>query len=452
MAGYPMNRTTRVLVALVLAAGAIVTADLRAGGPSDGRQPAAQAQQAPPIFRSGTELVEVYAIVQDGDGKFVPGLTADDFELLEDEQPHDIQLFYLVNGPARRLPRAAATAAAGMPRLDDQSAPRLFALVFDGDHLSFTGFARVKEAATAFLQESFRPGDIGGIVVNGAMINGRLTTDRRELLDALESAKPTLDAQTRFEVFREWPRLESEFEALRIEAGDARHLQEAVQRNCDERPEECALMGVRERIENELQWNARQYLSEARIAANRVVQTLAVVTQGLGRMEGRKTLMFMSEGFFVEDSRGALTQITARAARYGITIYSIDAKGMDRASTGASDASQAGPRIQPGVFDTTEDGPFMLAADTGGFVVRNTNEFEKAFNRIADDTSTYYVLGYTPTNPTLDGSFRKIDVRLKWKGMSVRARKGYLATPLPPRARRYSGSGGRADSELRIRD
>ena len=121
--------------------------------------------------------------------------------------------------------------------LEDQSAPRLFTIVFDGDHLSFNGFARVKKAATTFLEEHFRPGDIGGVVVDGAMTNGRLTTDRRELLESLRNAMPTLDAQSRFDVFREWPRLESEFEALRVEAGDARHLQAAVQRNCDERPE-----------------------------------------------------------------------------------------------------------------------------------------------------------------------------------------------------------------------
>jgi len=446
-----MTRTARGLFALAaaLAVGATLAAtprgmrEERSGAEGSPRAERAN-QETPqaPVFRSGTELVEVYAIVQDGEGRFVPGLTADDFDLLEDQQPHDIQLFYLVNGPARRLPRAAAAVAEGMPRLDDQSAPRLFTIVFDGDHLSFTGFARVKAAATTFLEESFRPGDIGGIVVHGSMINGRLTTDRRELLAALDTAMPTLDAQTRFEVFREWPRLDSEFEALRIEAGDARHLQEATQRNCDERTEDCERPGVREQIENELQWNARRYLDEARIAANRVVQTLAVVTQGLGRMEGRKTVVLLTEGFFVEDSRSVLTQIAGRAARHGITIYSIDARGMARASTGASDASLAGPRVQPGVFDTIEDGPFMLAADTGGFVVHNTNEFQKAFDRIANDTSTYYVLGYTPTNPTLDGAFRKIDVKLKWKGMTVRARKGYLATPLPPRARRYSGSGG----------
>jgi len=393
-------------------------------------------QEQPPVFRSGTELVEVYAIVQDGDGKFVSGLTADDFELLEDDQPNPIQLFYMVSGPASRLPRARV--ADGVPRSPDQSAPRTFTLLFDDEHLSFVSFTRLREAAVGFLQEHFRPGDIGGIVINGAMAHGRLTTDRDELIGILRDAKPALDAQSRYEVFREWPRLDSEFEALRIEAGDARMLQEAVMRNCEERPEDCNRIGAMEQIENDLQWNARRYLDEERAAATRFIQTLGNLTRGLGRMEGRKTLMLISEGFMVEDMRGVLAQIAARAARFGVTIYSIDAKGLERVGTGASDASQPGRRIQPSPFDTIEDGLFILASDTGGFVVHHTNQFDNGFTRIADDTSTYYVLGYTPSNTVMDGAFRKIEVKVKWKGMQVRARKGYLATPLPPRARRYS--------------
>ena len=390
------------------------------------------------MFKSGTELVEVYAIVQDGDGAFVPGLTADDFELLEDDRTQPIDLFYLVSGPAQRLPRSRTPE--GMPRLQDQSAPRLFVLIFDRDHLSFEGFKRIKDASIAFIEEHFRPGDIGGVVVDGTMANGRLTTDRQELLTVLRGAMPRPEAVSRLEVFREWPRLESEFEALRVEAGDTRLLQEAVERNCAERPEECQRVGVREQVENELQRNAQRYLDLARTAANRLVQTLSAVTTGLGRMEGRKTVVLATEGFLVEDVRGNLGQIAAQAARYGVTVYPIDARGVARLTTGASDASQPGPRMRPGIFDTNEDGPFILASNTGGFVVNNTNQFGRAFERIADDTSTSYVLGYAPPNPTLDGAFRKIEVRVKWKGMRVRARKGYLATPLPPPARRHTGT------------
>ena len=56
----------------------------------------------------------------------------------------------------------------------------------------------------------------------------------------------------------------------------------------------------------------------------------------------------------------------------------------------------------------------------------------RAFNMIASDTSTYYVLGYSPTNMNMNGKFRKIDVKTSIDGATVRARKGYMATPLPP--------------------
>lgn len=396
-----------------------------------------------PLFRSGTELVQVDAIVQTGDGQFVSGLNADDFELFEDGKSQPIQLFYLVTGPSAVVPRAKV--AEGIPRLPDQTARRLFTIIFDQDHLNFDSFKRVQKAAVAFLQEHFRPGDVGGVVVEGGMANGRLTTVRGELIDVVQKAKPRTDVRERFLVFREWPRLESEFEALRIDAGDIRMLNEAVTRNCLERPEECARPGVTEQVENQLQWNARQYLAEARAAASRLIQTLSAITTGLGRMEGRKTVVLLSEGFLVEDSRGVLSQIAARAARFGVTIYGIDARGLSRVSTGATDASQPGARMSPAIFDTSEDGPYILAVDTGGFVVHNSNDFLGALNRIADDTSTYYVLGYPAGSTTLDGKFRKIDVRVKWKGMKVRARKGYLATAIPPPARmRATRPGGNA--------
>ena len=51
---------------------------------------------------------------------------------------------------------------------------------------------------------------------------------------------------------------------------------------------------------------------------------------------------------------------------------------------------------------------------------------------IARDTSTYYVLGYSPTNTNMNGKFRKIEVKTSIDGATVRARKGYMATPMAP--------------------
>ncbi|MGH9197860.1 MAG: hypothetical protein ACRD1T_19220, partial [Acidimicrobiia bacterium] len=61
------------------------------------------------------------------------------------------------------------------------------------------------------------------------------------------------------------------------------------------------------------------------------------------------------------------------------------------------------------------------------FAVLNTNDFKQGFERIVRDNSSYYVLGYYPTNSRRDGRFRKIEVRVTNPRLQVRARKGYVA-------------------------
>jgi len=81
-------------------------------------------------------------------------------------------------------------------------------------------------------------------------------------------------------------------------------------------------------------------------------------------------------------------------------------------------------------MDMGADSVNSLAVDTGGFVVRNTNQFDKAIAQIADDAGNYYVLGYLPPSPA-DGKFHRIGVKVKRQGVSVRARRGYTASPRP---------------------
>jgi hypothetical protein len=54
----------------------------------------AQAPQ-PPVFRAGTDLVEVDVIARDKNGLFVSDLALDDFELQEDGKPYPVQQAYL---------------------------------------------------------------------------------------------------------------------------------------------------------------------------------------------------------------------------------------------------------------------------------------------------------------------------------------------------------------------
>jgi hypothetical protein len=68
-----------------------------------------------------------------------------------------------------------------------------------------------------------------------------------------------------------------------------------------------------------------------------------------------------------------------------------------------------------------------LAKDTGGEAFFDTNEFGEAFREVQEDTSAYYVLGYSSTNAVQDGRFRRISVRVKTPGLRIEHRAGYYA-------------------------
>jgi VWFA-related protein len=70
-----------------------------------------------------------------------------------------------------------------------------------------------------------------------------------------------------------------------------------------------------------------------------------------------------------------------------------------------------------------------ISEETGGRVIqaKNANDTSIAFQRIADELRTQYLLGYTPTNTKLDGTFRKIAVKVRAEDAKVNARRGYYA-------------------------
>jgi hypothetical protein len=76
---------------------------------------------------------------------------------------------------------------------------------------------------------------------------------------------------------------------------------------------------------------------------------------------------------------------------------------------------------------SSQDTLTTLASDTGGRAFTDSNDFGEAFARVQRDMSAYYLLGYSSTNPTKDGRFRRIQVRVKRDGMRVEARAGYYA-------------------------
>ena len=141
-----------------------------------------------------------------------------------------------------------------------------------------------------------------------------------------------------------------------------------------------------------------------------------------------------------EDMHRAITAAT----RNNVVIYPIDPRGLSE--DGGLAESETGPSTDPDArlgasFARLEARQSLtaIATATGGFALSNSNSFENAFDRIVQENSTYYVLGFSSTNERRDGRNRKLEVRVKRPGLVVRGRAGYMAPlrnerpPEPPK-------------------
>ena len=144
-----------------------------------------------------------------------------------------------------------------------------------------------------------------------------------------------------------------------------------------------------------------------------------------------------------------MRRIADAGTRAGVVVYALDTRGLVAAPPGAGAASlrRPGPAtfgvveaMQRRSEEATRDAMNALAADTGGFLVENSNNLRAGLREMLKDTETYYVLAYEPTNTKRDGGFRRIEVRLPGvPGARVRTRSGYFA----PDDRRVGAAAGR---------
>ena len=382
----------------------------------------ASQQPAPPqTFRSGAQAVEVDVRVTK-DGRFVGDLRPADFEILEDGVPQKIQSVLLIRAPATSS-EANATAAPALPGAS-MAPPQVWIFVFDTPHLTAAGVRRTREAVETFIAERFHQGDLGGVVVDGRMANNRLTSDREELRRAAAEVKLPGDLRSRQLDLREWPRLQDEFEAYEIARNDRDTIARAVARACSDDPDQCRMASPEPQVRSK----AQQLVAEYRRATLQTLTVVDTLSKGLARVPGSKTVVFLSEGFVLQDQAAQLRQAVGQAARAGAHFYSIDARGLNRVVTAPFDQKLVdNPMGGPPSFDAQADGPNSLAVDTGGFVIRNENNFGRALADIQADAANYYVVSYVPTNAAFDGKYRAIDVKVTRPGVSVRARRGYLA-------------------------
>src|SRR5262249_60444753 len=106
-------------------------------------------------------------------------------------------------------------------------------------------------------------------------------------------------------------------------------------------------------------------------------------------------------------------------------------------------ASLRGPSVYSGqamtkAYDSifaSQETLVTLAADTGGLALIDTNNFQPVFEKLREDTSFYYLIGYHSNNPARDGRFRRITVQVKSRtGLKLDFLPGYIAQTTSPTA------------------
>lgn len=386
-------------------------------------------------FRTASNVVAVDVSVYDKTGQPVTTLTAADFRIFENGVAQAVQTVYLVSADPSIVgvgaPKLTGNAGSegGVKIIRRELRNRVLIFVFDLNHQSADGYKRARTAVESFLKTSALPSDLVGVVSGTAMLTNKISADKTTILDAMKSMKgPNLG---RFNELRSYPKLIDDAEALTISRGNKETIARVVLRACAEQPDDCNGRSGDEVVRQQIEAKARQFALESHRDSLLTLSTLMTLTNGLGRFPGSKQVLLLSDGFFTGELESQLRSVVELAARNNVRFSTLDSRGLGKDPRmqnlmGAQPLTSAGD-MTPLSFDENADALASLAIDTGGEMVQNRNDLKPGIDMIARTTSTYYVLGYAPAK-ALDGSYRRIDVRVVPPGLTVRARKGYVAT------------------------
>ena len=301
---------------------------------------AQERQELPPpgtTLKVTSEVVNVYAVVRQRNGRLIPNLNKEDFTLEENHEPQVIRYF------AR-----------------ETDTPLTMGILVDTSPSQGRVLEVEKTEAEAFLRDVLRPKDLTFVLHFDVEV---------ELLQDFTADLHRLDkAIDETEINGGGFRTPGTFPSG--DASGATHLYDAV------------YLAARELLKNEV---------------------------------GRKVLILLTDG----EDQGSRVKLEAgleAAQKADVIIYSIEIS--DRAFYRGHGLSYSGDAVLR-----------KLSEETGGRVIQANNPkgTSAAFRQIADELRTQYLLGYTPTNTKLDGTFRRIEVKVPTAEVKINARRGYYA-------------------------
>lgn len=373
---------------------------------------AAAAQEV--VFRTETTLVVTDVTVRDRSGKEISGLKKEDFVVLEDGKPQAIAVFeYQRIASAEPAAPAAATPVtvpvqAGKQQIISTAQPgriryqdrRLLVMFFDFSAMPPADQHRANKAALEFIDTRMGPSDLVSIMTFGAALKVEQDfTDDRERLKAVvngfiigqssELATQSEDAETGEETNAAFEGDDTEFNIF----------------NTD-----------------------------------RKLYALESAARMLAALPERKALVYFSSGVSKtgSENQSQLRSTVNAAVRANVSFYPVDTRGLV-ASVPGGDASKGASRgtsmfsgqaqtQQRERFNDQQETLSTLAADTGGKAFLDSNDLSLGIVQAQQDIRSYYVIGYYSSNPSRDGRFRRVQVKVTGQQQAkLDYRSGYFA-------------------------
>lgn len=380
--------------------------------------------QRPTIQRS-IELVRSDVIVRDNQGRFVPDLKKEEFVVAEDGVRQEIVTMVLANGG--RIFNIAAPPPMTAPEgiILPQARPatdvsgRIFLIFIDDLHMDFRNTGRIRDLLKKVSTTLIHDGDMFGIVSTGpSSVAVDMTYDRTRLEEAI---KKVSGAGLKPEDLMEGQEGSQGPAEVRYRAHSAFALVNEI-------------LGNLEKIVDRRK--AVIYISNGYdfdpFPEYRRTNERQLYEDTGGRSEDPYNDPFQNSAgrnqFSEADLAMEMSFLTRAANRANATFYTIDPRGL----VGGPDIDN---NISPSEWQAhirkTTDTLRVIAEQTGGFAVVNSNDFNRGLQRIDNETSDYYVLGYYSTNPDPTKRTRKIEITTTRPGMNLTYRSQYTLRPLP---------------------
>jgi VWFA-related protein len=391
----------------------------------------------------------VDVVVTNGKGDAVTGLQKQDFEILEDGKPQTISTFEEHHGapPTQiNVPPMPPHVYTNFPVT--QTADSVNVLLLDALNTPSRDQSYVHSQMIKYMK-TIPPGTRVAIFTLASrlrMLQG-VTTDSSELLAVLNSAQAGPQQS---------PLLPSNAEA----DADQRMIDFMIENSSGPGGTAPTLaMAAVDPINAMKQFLADTAAFQTEQRVGITLQALQQLARYLSSVPGRKNVIWFSGSFpsgilpnsdlvdpftsadtFQEDIRKTTDLLTAGQ----VALYPIGAEGLAPDMAFAANAQEIGEKrpslamqdqvkhLQTGEVarDSNHSSMDQLAKDTGGQAFYNTNGLNDALTRVVNNGTRYYSLAYSPSNPTMDGKYRRIQVKLLKGKDNLAYRRGYYADDL----------------------